>query len=462
MKKPIIFITTNKAIIVRNLFLNKHIDIIKEKFDIVIFTSHYKDNEFLKHFKGYNIEKLHQIQYPKFKKKMLALFKSFHKGLIYNPTVELATLYGTWYSGVARGDVKFKFLRIFIQKYIFGTILNNTFCRDLFKSIDRLIFRCYKYDAIINKYRPELIMITNISDDMEIDLLRNCKRKNVKSVAMTKSWDNVSKWSFREKADKFMAWSDYMKDETLQFQDYKAKDIEIIGIPQFDYYKNLVIPAKDEFMEKYKMNQNKKTIFFGSEGPVCTSDPYIVSFLKQKIKQGVLKNYQIFVRPHFSYKGDEDRFKNLVDNITVFMDLDYKRSNFKDKTELSLSNVVNLTSGIVHSDIAITNASTLVLDIAANGKYPILYNFDEDKSIPFKDSTKRLYKSLWMREILKMNLDNLVDNEKELIAKIKEVENNQNFKKQELENLVKRFCYKVDGKSGERLFQFIEKQAKKI
>ena len=99
-------------------------------------------------------------------------------------------------------------------------------------------------------------MTTNISDDAEIDILRNCKRKNVKSVAMTKSWDNVSKWGFREKADKFVAWSDYMKNETLRFQDYKAKDVEIIGIPQFDYYKNLVIPSRDVFMEKYEMNQN--------------------------------------------------------------------------------------------------------------------------------------------------------------------------------------------------------------
>ncbi len=455
MDKPNVFITIDKAGIAKNLFFNKHIAILKNKFNIIIFTPASEDKSFLELFKDYKVEKLKQPEYSSFKKKLIKKFVSFHKALIYNPSVELGTLYGTWYGGVARNYVRFKFLRIIVQKYFLGVFLKYSFFRDLFKLIDRIIFQCRDYDDLIDKYKPELVFITNISSNNEIPFLRNCKKRGIKSVGMAKSWDNLSKWGFREKADKLIVWSSYMKDEALMFQDYKKENIEIVGIPQFDYYNYLDSIPRDEFCTKFKLDPNKKTIFFGSEGPICTSDPYIVSFIKEKIKDGTLRNYQVLVRPHCSYDGDEDRFMDSVDNKIVFIDLEYERSNFKDRTELSLNNVINLISSIRNSNISITSASTLVLDIVANGKYPILYNFDKDKDIPFKDSTKRLYKSLWMKEIINIGLDNLANIEEELVEKILEADANPEIKLQERKKLIKRFCYKVDGKSGERLYNYI-------
>lgn len=193
---------------------------------------------------------------------------------------------------------------------------------------------------------------------------------------MPKSWDESSKFGYREKADRLIVWSQYMKEEALKFQGYKNSQILMTGIPQFDYYKNLKLPNREEFCRQFGLDPSKKIIFYGSEGPLNKKD-HIVPYLEDKIKEGVLENHQILIRPHFSYESDIRRFQGMADKKYIFLDIFSKPSNFKDRTELSLGPVINLMCEIKYSDAAITGASTLFLDILANGKNAILYWFDD-------------------------------------------------------------------------------------
>lgn len=458
MVKQTIFITINRAYIARNLLLNDFMKLLSEKYRVVIFTPLFDDNDFKIKFSQYGVEPLLKRPLIKFKKRIEQALISMHRALIYNSSSEVFTGFGRGLSvnGDLRNNgelVKYKIARHILAKYIFGKLLARDFIRNFFKFIDKIILPCSLYDNLINKYKPSLVFISALGGDDEVALLRNCRNKNIPSIGMAGSWDNLSKWGFREKVDLLAVWSDYMKDEALRFQGYNAKNIVITGVPQFDHYVNPNINSKDEFIKKFQLDPTKKIIFFGSEGPVCTEDPYIVSFLKQKIKGGVLADFQILVRPHFSYgQRDLDRFKDLVDNETVFMDIFYEKSNFKDGTALTLNTAKNLIAEIVYSDAAITSTSTLVLDIIANGKQPILYNFDQDKNKQFKESTRRLYDTLWFKEILKFQLDNIADSEEELIAKIMEITQNAGKDLGKREALIQRLCYKLDGQGGKRLF----------
>jgi len=449
-----IFITVDRAGIARNLFFNNFAGLLRKKYRVIIFSSMYNDKEFLEKLPQYEILPLYEIKMSALKRKIEGYFISLHKSLIYNSTVEIRTKYGL----MRRSDtVRFKKIRVFIQKYIFGSFLSKfSFIKEFMRKLDSIVFPCKLYDQVIDQYKPDLVFISVITSNEEVALLRNCKAKGVKSIGMPKSWDTISKFGFREKADKMVVWSEFMKEELKKFQNYQEEDIRIVGIPQFDYYKSLGIPANEEFFNKYKLNINKKTIFFGSEGPVCESDPYIVEFLNEKILDGILKDYQIFVRPHYSYKDDEKRFMQFDNSENVIIDFQYKRSKSKDRLELSLNNLVNLIASVRYSDVCITSASTLVLDIAANEKYPILYDFDREKDIPYRNSTARLYETTWMKEITRMNLDNIVHNEEELIVKIKEVENNPDLKLSEREEMIRRLCYKLDGKSAVRLYNYLD------
>jgi hypothetical protein len=454
MSKPVVFITISRAIIAKNLLLNDFIKLLREKYRVIFFVPKENKAIFEEVFEDYEVEVFVDVVLSGKMEKVRSFLIAFAKSLIYNPTIELRTRYGLM---CRSDDVKYKKVRYILQKYLFGFFLSRfKFLRDLIRFIDKALFPCDEYSSVIAKYKPVLVFVTNITIDNEIQLLRNCKNKKIKSIAMAKSWDNASKFGFREKTDKFIVWSEYMQEELLKFQNYKKEDTVIVGIPQFDHYFNPDIQDDLTFKKKYGLSEDKKTIFFGSEGPVCESDPYIVEFLRDKIKEGELKDYQLLIRPHYSYMDDEKRFEQLVDNSIVFLDNDYSRSEFKDNTELSLGNVKNLISSIKYSDVCITSASTLVLDIVANGKYPILYNFDKDKNTPYKNSVRRLYSSLWMKEIVGIGLENLAGDEDDLIKKINMIEGTSKDRKSELDNLVSRFCYKIDGKSSRRLFEFID------
>lgn len=447
-----IFIAISRAGVLRNLLHNNFMHLLSKHYRVVILSPLFDDPEFVSLFGSYDLEPLYERPLTPFTKKMEQVFKSLHKVLIYNPTVEMASKYGF----LLRKDTRFKRLKNFAAQYFFGTFFNNNFWRMLVKKIDGMIYTCKKYDAMLEKYQPSLVFLSSIGGDDQVALLRNCKAKGIMSVGMAQSWDNQSKYGFREKVDKMVVWSDYMKDEALQFQCYDDNEIDVVGIPQFDHYVSRDIYSEHDFYKKYNLDPNKKTILFGSEGPAAPDDPYVVSLLKKNIQSGELKDFQVLVRPHFGYKTDIDRYNEVIDGEDVYIDTFRKSSKFKDGTSLTMETVENLIAQMKYSDVVMTSASTLVLDYAACEKQPLIYGFDKDKNAPYKDSIKRFYDTLWFREIFKFGLDNVIESEQELVSKIKEVCVNPQKDMSKREKMLNRLCYKIDGKSGERLFQSVD------
>lgn len=455
MKKKTVFISITQGVAVRNIFFNDFFKLLKEKYTVILFSPLYKDENFIKKFPDIKILELKSGKKNFLQKKILNFISGLNRSLMYNPTVEVYTKTGFFLTD--KKVVKTKIILLF-RKFLFGKILNKfMFLRKFILSIDRFIFNTNYYDKLIDHYNPELVFITSINIESEILFLRNCKKRNIKSMAMVRSWDNLSKSGLREKADKLMVWSEYMKNEAINFQMYKENEIEVIGVPQFDYYKKLEIPNKDEFYKKYDLNPEKKNIFFGSSGPFSLADPYIAKIIIDFIKDGSLSSYQLIIRPHFMYKGDAERFTHLEEKNFCYLDKFYEYSNFNDNVELSLENIKNLACIIKYSSVTICAASTLILDAIANNKNSILFDFDEEKELPFNRSTKRFFHSLWMREINAIGLDNIAHDEKELLNKILEIEKNPLKNDTLRKKISEKFCYKLDGKSGIRLFNVIDR-----
>jgi len=109
-KKPTIFITASRAIIVRNFFLNEFFSQLANTYNVVIFTTLYKDKDYLEMFGNFTNYELKERTYNTLKRKLEDLFMIFYKGLIYNPTVEVRTKYGL----LKRGEVRFKYARYII------------------------------------------------------------------------------------------------------------------------------------------------------------------------------------------------------------------------------------------------------------------------------------------------------------------------------------------------------------
>ncbi len=452
-QKPIIFLTVSRAIIVRNLLLNQgFFKKLSDKYEVVLLSPHANDSEFQEILKGFLTIPLLPRKLNRFTSWLEQKFISLHKALIYNPSVKIASEYGI----MLRNPVKFKRLRNNLEKYFFSALGKMPFVRTFLKRLDKMIFPCSAYDEAIQKYKPELIFITALGSDDEVALLRNSKKHGIKNVGMTVSWDNLSKNGMREKVDRLIVWSEYMKEEATRFQGYSKDEVEVIGIPQFDHYVHLPLISKQEFCSQFGLDANKKTILFGSSGPVGKDDTYMISFLRSEILNGKLSDFQILIRPHLAYKNEYDRFLESIDNRVVFMDMFKGNSHFKDRTALNLEGEKNLKAQVHYSDVVIAGPSTFVLDVAVNGKTPLICDFDKDKNTPYGDSIHRLYNTLWFLEIRKFLNASFVSDEVDLVEKIKRYGDDHDSDKLGRDAMIARLCHHFDGKSGERLFAVVD------
>lgn len=456
--KKTIFMTVSVGMIARNLLQNKFWEKLKDTHNVVILTPVYDDKQFTEEFQDANI-----IFVPLVHHKLTwgeRVMKAIHKALIYNQTVRLKAFYG-FSRKHKQPRTLVKVFKNYSELIFFGFLFSKlTFLRDWAKAFDRFLFRAEYYTDIFRRYNPDLVFVTNMSSDDEVYVVRSARKQGIPVFGMTKSWDNFSKVSFRDTADQMIVWSDFMKDEVMRFQNYPASHIAVTGIPQFDLYSEIRrTHTKKDFKNTYGLDPNKETILFGQCHPdVSVDDPYIVSILKHWIIKNDLP-YQILIRPHFGHPDAIATFNGLADKKTVFVDDQVSPSQFGGgRWDFSKDHHIRLALSMVFADVVITSSTTLVLDALASGNRVICYAFDKNKHTLYGDSIQRFYDTVWFEDLRAHGLDkSFVYDEQELCTRVKE-ELDENITHPEYEQIIKRFCYKADGKSGIRIYKCLTQE----
>src|SRR3989344_4356600 len=451
-----IFLTVSVGMIARNLLHNDFWKTVTSKYNVVILTAFADDEvdaDFIKLFGRPNVvvEKMviHRLS------RVEKLFWSLHKALMYNPTTLLRARYGLTSVEAKQKKTILKKIKNNLEYVLFGLALSKIhFLKDALKRIDRFFYHTDYYKELFDQYDPDAVFLTNISSDAETYLLRSAKSRRVYTFGMTKSWDNFSKIGFRDKVDTLIGWRDFMKDEAVKFQNYPRERVHVIGIPQFDIYYNLRHRAKrEDFTSLYGLDPAKKTILFGDGGiTLSPDDPYVIGVIRDWIIANQ-KPYQILVRPHYMWKGAYEHFASVEDKKVVFIDTFNKPSSFKrgGGWDISPEHHYRLALSMTFSDLVVTSISTLVLDGLACGNQVICYAFDKDKNLPYTESIKRLYTTLWFLDLQKYGLTKrMVASERELLEKIEAVLDKglRDFD-EEAKHILSRFCYVIDGRTGQ-------------
>ncbi len=134
--------------------------------------------------------------------------------------------------------------------WIFYTPLSKiTSLKHALRVIDSRLFKTDQYDSIFEKYKPDLVFATSlIYAKFDLPILREAKRRNIKTVAMTKSWDNLDKTFFRIQPDIFLVQGEPMRDAVVRCQAFPAEIVRIVGFPQFDMYRDTsLIESKESY-----------------------------------------------------------------------------------------------------------------------------------------------------------------------------------------------------------------------
>ncbi len=348
-------------------------------------------------------------------------------------------------------------------QYYSGRILNFILAwpiiRKLARYLDFVLVKDNTYSQYFDKYNPDLVFLAHLFDEPEVNLLREAKRRKVKTIGYINSWDKVtSRCILRLLPDKAIVFNDIVKEEMINHNEMHENDIFVSGLPQYDYFysdeSNFL--NREDFFKKIGISADKQLIVYASMGRAfSTSDWDMIDFLQKLVESDRLnKKCDLLVRFQPNDFVDEIEIKKRA-----YLKYDQPGIRFGSKRgvdwDMNHADLSHLYATLKHMSILVCYASSISVDAAVFDKPIININYEiKENNIMLKSPTQH-YNSEHYRNALKTGAIDLVNSENELIESINSYLNNPLIKTKERQKLVAEQCTYTDGQSGRRIADYI-------
>lgn len=445
-----IFVSISNPVVFRNfaLFPDSVVEQIAggENYRIVLLIKKNLANGFVEKNKDkFIIEEFDENLKKNFIQKLFYFFYSY---LIFTDTTMLVSSYGV------RADKPRPLYKYW--NFPFKIFLANTFGKSrwikevLAPKMYLWIFSNRPYGYLFDKYRPELVFLTNICIwPADLEFLAEAGRRGIKSIGMPANWDHMSKYYIPFKPDKLLVWSRQVKYEAVKFQNYNDEQIKIIGAPQIDFLinKNNLL-SREEFNKKTGFPDGCKIITFFSQGPYSLDGADLVDMILEWIKEGKLpQNLRIIIRPHPSGYKEIDKYLPFKDDHLVYID-DVEGWS-------SVENTKNYINVLFHSDVVLTTYSSIATEASIFDRPTVIAGFDGYKSRPIYQSVRRHKKFTHFQYLLAFGAIRVTETSDQMFGAISEY-----LKRPELDHAARLKLREevfgfIDGKNSERIVREI-------
>ena len=283
---------------------------------------------------------------------------------------------------------------------------------------------------ILLKYKPDVIFCTHQRALKAPTIFAAANDLGIKTITVIYSWDNLPKARLSLKAEKYLVWSTYMKEELqLFYPEINPESIKITGTPQFEFYmdpKNII--EKEDFYRSYGLDKYKQIICFSGDD-ILTSpyDPnYLDEIASEIVKYGKTEKYQIiFRRCPVDISGRFDwvvkKYPDLIIEIPPLWNFN---SDIWSAVYPTFDDVRLLTSLVYYSDVVINVGSTMAFDFGMFNKPCIFINYDYK---PDKNwSVKTIYKYHHFRSMPSKNAVFWLNDRSEIVQVINKAVNQPN------------------------------------
>jgi hypothetical protein len=427
---------------------------------VVVFFVNFRDTEFpdsiRKEFDSslVSIEIVdHDFKENYFKQKLYNIFKTITQYFVFSKS--------TWSYGQIGNKEKLKRLKVwaYLERALFSVCSRFHFLKTFARFVEQEFFYSPVYSQYFEKYNPDAVFSTSIIASHDIQFLKEAKKRKISTISMPKGWDNITKLLYRVVPDYLIVQNEIMKEQAKEIQKISSEKIFVTGFPQFDWYrKNEIILSRSEFFQKLGLPEDRKLIFFGSEGAWAPDETRVVEVLAEAVqtKGGFDMPASLLIRPHYSDVRNP-RFKNFEGLPFVKVDDNYNLSNFFiDNWNPTVEETKFFVNCIYHCDVMVMTASTLALDAMAFDKptLGLAYNILFDPRTG-EDISRKWYETDHMLAVLETNAIDVVFSDNDLIAKINQSFTDPKRKEEERQKLIENICYKIDGKSSQRVADVI-------
>lgn len=328
--------------------------------------------------------------------------------------------------------------------------------RKIFRFLDYKLVKNSSFVHFFDQYNPSLVFLGNLFDAMETAILREGKKRNIRTIGFINSWDKItSKGHIRLLPQKLIVTNEVVKYEAMQYLGEKEKNIVVSGVPYYDHYVGKSMISREEFFKKIGMDPKKMLLVFAPLGRIwASSDWEMIDLLHELIeKKSFVKDLELLIRfPPNDFVHEE----NI--NKRPYLHCDVPGVRFQTSLgmdwDMNFSEIEHLRNTLYHCSLLVGYCSSISIDAALFEKPVINIGFTL-RSVPFyRDPIPRYTTTHYSKALLSGGIC-LVKSQKELIEQINKYLKNPEIDKEKRAKLVKEQCYKVDGKSGERIANFL-------
>ena len=334
---------------------------------------------------------------------ILTNWKSNHKGIfktLFYKCIELASHLFTSYERILK-----------LEKWYQKAIRNTNFYKEV--------------REILVAIAPEKLFCSHQRGVQCAPIFAAAQDLGIETITVIYSWDNLPKARMALQANKYLVWSDYMKQELkLYYPEIKEQQIFVTGTPQFECYHQPenVIP-KEVFYERYNLDIHKKIICYsGDDVLTCPDDPkYLDDLADELIKNNLDNKYQILLRRcPVDISG---RFDKIISKYPDLIKQAPPLWNFEPNSSWTTiyplpEDVKLLVSTVYYSDLVVNLGSTMAFDFGMFNKPCAYINYDQENKVNSNWSVKWIYELQHFRSMVDKNSVIWINNKSEIKDKV--------------------------------------------
>lgn len=331
--------------------------------------------------------------------------------------------------------------------------------RRIARALDYRLSGNRSFAEFFDKYDPDLIFLAHLFDDAEIALLAEAKRRGVNTVGFINSWDKLTARAIiRALPDRLVVFNNVVKDEALRHADIEKEKIFVSGIPNYDWHVQHKALSREGFCAARGLDPQKRLIVYAPMGKAYSnSDWDILDLLNEALKNGEIRNAQLFVRFQPNDFTDAEELKKRP-----WLKYDMPGIRFSSKRgvdwDMSFEDIRGLTDTLANADIFVCYASSMSIDAAVFDKPVINSDFEVRGKELLSKTPTHFYKMTHYKKALATGGIAQPKSREELIRQINVYLENPALDREGRKRLVAEQCGVMDGKAGERIANFLLKQ----
>lgn len=307
------------------------------------------------------------------------------------------------------------------------------------------IFNERPYAYVFEKYHPDLVFISNIAHFPDPEILSEAKRLDVKTVGMASNWDHLNKYYIPLHSDILLTQNEPMKKEAVEYHSYLSDEVVVVGFPEMDSQidKEKHIQPKEAFFAKLGIPSESKLILFISGSVYYLDEPIILKKISEWIKENKFgSSIYLMVRP-YPQRTEKEKYKDLEGGPHIIFNW---LSNWDDVEGSSY-----YKNSMYYASVVIAIFSTTAIEAALWDKPILTVGFDGNAQRPYHQSIKRLEDLSHFKHVLETGSVPVARSFEELYEGIKKYLDDSALHREERKKLIDKMCYKIDGKSSERV-----------